>query len=1573
MNTSGNARSWTYTVSGSGSVPDSGAVAVVAGDWLSGISDAAGNAATNPASGVPVVSGAFTVNSAVPAPPTLTLGEGLPNGASASEALATRGVLTLQAEAQSTVLLTFSDSQNNSRSKTLLANGSNQAVLLEASDIGSAAGQLHDGSISVVAIASNTAGLASAPAVTSFTLDTLAPLVQSFLLDASKTDGTPLSSGDVLFFSIHFDDSVVGTPIAPTLSIGLETGIALTPQVTSGPSRSWIYTISKGGTQPDNGAVSVLLDSSASGLSDAAGNAVDAAAGTVLLPSAFSVDTSSPAAPLLNLGTGVANGATAAEATQSSGLFSFTADAGSTVTLQLEDGSGHRLHKTLSATGSAQAVLLDASEIGTEASQLHDGPIAVFAIASHAAASSSASLLSLHLDSLAPQLQSAVLSRSRSDGSAAAIGDELTYTLSYDSVVFGTPTAPTLRIGSETGIAMTPVVTSGASRSWRYVLGSGNTPASGAIGVVDGNYIDGITDAAGNPAVDATGGNGSHGGGGAAGGSSGETTPPPAPILALGEGVADGASALEAVQASGVLLLTAEAGSTVRVLFSDGQHTVAQTVVATGSTQPLVLGAADVGLSLTALRDGPIAVWAVASNTAGLSSPASLTSFTLDTTGPQLLGVAISAGKSESTALSTGDVLTITASYDEAVFGTPTAPTLAIGTETGIALTPVNTSGNARSWTYTVSGSGSVPDSGAVAVVAGDWLSGISDAAGNAATNPASGVPVVSGAFTVNSAVPAPPTLTLGEGLPNGASASEALATRGVLTLQAEAQSTVLLTFSDSQNNSRSKTLLANGSNQAVLLEASDIGSAAGQLHDGSISVVAIASNTAGLASAPAVTSFTLDTLAPLVQSFLLDASKTDGTPLSSGDVLFFSIHFDDSVVGTPIAPTLSIGLETGIALTPQVTSGPSRSWIYTISKGGTQPDNGAVSVLLDSSASGLSDAAGNAVDAAAGTVLLPSAFSVDTSSPAAPLLNLGTGVANGATAAEATQSSGLFSFTADAGSTVTLQLEDGSGHRLHKTLSATGSAQAVLLDASEIGTEASQLHDGPIAVFAIASHAAASSSASLLSLHLDSLAPQLQSAVLSRSRSDGSAAAIGDELTYTLSYDSVVFGTPTAPTLRIGSETGIAMTPVVTSGASRSWRYVLGSGNTPASGAIGVVDGNYIDGITDAAGNPAVDATGGNGSHGGGGAAGGSSGETTPPPAPILALGEGVADGASALEAVQASGVLLLTAEAGSTVRVLFSDGQHTVAQTVVATGSTQPLVLGAADVGLSLTALRDGPIAVWAVASNTAGLSSPASLTSFTLDTTGPQLLGVAISAGKSESTALSTGDVLTITASYDEAVFGTPTAPTLAIGTETGIGLTPVITSGATRSWRYTISSSDTADLGAIALEGGNFTSALHDAAGNPAFYPASDTPAYTGFYRANSNSSSNRPAAPLLQLAGAVAQGASADQATAASGVLTLQAESGSSVVIRFTDSQANSIAKTLLATGSEQAVLGCQRPWRRPGAIARRQHPRQRQRAEQRWHIGQQQRAGVFARQHAACRAGAGSDRRCRGRGFRCGA
>ena len=114
-----------------------------------------------------------------------------------------------------------------------------------------------------------------------------------------------------------------------------------------------------------------------------------------------------------------------------------------------------------------------------------------------------------------------------------------------------------------------------------------------------------------------------------------DITPPNAPRLSLGAGVSNGATNAEATQASGVVLVNAENGSTVQVSFSDGVDTVVKTVVGTGANQAVTLAGADLGTG-TLLANGVISVTALATDVAGNISTAGATSFVLDTTPPVL-------------------------------------------------------------------------------------------------------------------------------------------------------------------------------------------------------------------------------------------------------------------------------------------------------------------------------------------------------------------------------------------------------------------------------------------------------------------------------------------------------------------------------------------------------------------------------------------------------------------------------------------------------------------------------------------------------------------------------------------------------------------------------------------------------------------------------------------------------------------------------------------------------------------------------------------------------------------------
>jgi hypothetical protein len=65
-------------------------------------------------------------------------------------------------------------------------------------------------------------------------------------------------------------------------------------------------------------------------------------------------------------------------------------------------------------------------------------------------------------------------------------------------------------------------------------------------------------------------------------------TPPEAPVVTLGTGVSDGATAAEATATTGVVSITAGAGLSTEVTFTNGTQTVSKTVIGNGTTPVVV-------------------------------------------------------------------------------------------------------------------------------------------------------------------------------------------------------------------------------------------------------------------------------------------------------------------------------------------------------------------------------------------------------------------------------------------------------------------------------------------------------------------------------------------------------------------------------------------------------------------------------------------------------------------------------------------------------------------------------------------------------------------------------------------------------------------------------------------------------------------------------------------------------------------------------------------------------------------------------------------------------------------------
>jgi hypothetical protein len=156
-----------------------------------------------------------------------------------------------------------------------------------------------------------------------------------------------------------------------------------------------------------------------------------------------------------------------------------------------------------------------------------------------------------------------------------------------------------------------------------------------------------------------------------------DTIAPGAPGLALGTGVADGATSAEAIAAGGVVTVTGDLGASITVTFSrSGGGTVTKTVTGNGSTPVAVTL---VGTDLTTLGDGTINVSASQIDAAGNAqtvAPATAI-FTLDTAAPSftsslngdfLEGVAITAYDAQTTEGDTGMTYTLRSGDDAALF-----------------------------------------------------------------------------------------------------------------------------------------------------------------------------------------------------------------------------------------------------------------------------------------------------------------------------------------------------------------------------------------------------------------------------------------------------------------------------------------------------------------------------------------------------------------------------------------------------------------------------------------------------------------------------------------------------------------------------------------------------------------------------------------------------------------------------------------------------------------------------------------------------------------------------------------
>ncbi len=208
----------------------------------------------------------------------------------------------------------------------------------------------------------------------------------------------------------------------------------------------------------------------------------------------------------------------------------------------------------------------------------------------------------------------------------------------------------------------------------------------------------------------------------------------------------------------------------------------------------------------------------------------------------------------------------------------------------------------------------------------------------------------------------------------------------------------------------------------------------------------------------------------------------------------------------------------------------------------------------------------------------------------------------------------------------------------------------------------------------------------------------------------------------------------------------------------------------------------------------------------------------------PTLALGPGISNPVSRAEALQASGVVTVSGEAGSVITVTFARNGSSVTKTVVGTGSPQAVVLTNEANG-DLARLGDGLVTVTASQTDAAGnpqTVAPAT-TSFTLDTASAVISTVRTPAAEGTVVTFQQQLKLCIVYNEDVNIDTTGGSPTLTLNTAFGGQAIYVRQLDArTFIFRYTpqlgdaVSALDVASPSALVLNG----AVIRDTAGNTA---------------------------------------------------------------------------------------------------------------------------------------------------------
>ncbi|WP_293861373.1 Ig-like domain-containing protein, partial [uncultured Alsobacter sp.] len=934
------------------------------------------------------------------------------------------------------------------------------------------------------------------------------------------------------------------------------------------------------------------------------------------------------------------------------------------------------------------------------------------------------------------------------------------------------------------------------------------------------------------------------------------------------------------------------------------------------------------------LVDGAYQFRAKVTDTAGNTTTSNVVSVTVDTAAPAA-GTLSLTGFSDSGTSSTDFI------------STDNAFNLSLGgAESGAGITYQRSTDGGTTWLTTSAAQSTLVDGNY------SYRALVTDTAGNTATSNEIAVKVDNAGATVSSVAIASATgiqngrLNQGDVVSVAVTFNEAVVVTGTPVLALNVGGTsVNASYASGSGTSQ---LVFNYTILAGQTDANGISLGANALSLGTGTIRDLAGNNATLATA-AVTdnaNYVVDTTPATVSSVAIaSATGIQNSTLNAGDVVTVRATFSEAVSVTG-SPLLALNIN-GTTVNATYASGSGSTQLlfnYTIQAGqndATGISIGANAIALNSGT--ITDLAGNTATITSTAVTDNASYLVDTTAPAVTAvaitgasgsqnttLNAGDVVTVRATFGEAVTVTGTPQLALNIGGTTVLaNYTSGTGTT---QLNFTYTIQAGQTDANGISIDANALSLNSGTITDAAGNAATLTSSTVadnVTYRVDTTAPTVSGvAITSATGLQSSTLNAGDVVTVraTFSEAVTVTGTPQLA-LNIGGTTVLANYTSGTGTTQLNFTYTILAGQTDANGIS--IDANALTlnagTITDAAGNAATLTTV---------AVADNAGylvDTTAPAAGTLSLSNFSDSGSSSTDFISTDTAFDLSvsgAEAGATVVYQRStDGTTWTTTTAAQSG------------------LTDNTYQYRTQVTDAAGNTANSAILSVTVDNTAPTASGAGnlaiVSATGIQNSTLNAGDVVSVRATFSEAVLVTGT-PQLALN----IGGTTVQASYASGSgstqlvFTYTILAGQTDTDGisigsnALSLNGGT----IRDAAGNNATLTTTSVGANAGYlvdttaptlpgnttlsYNSNSDALSWTAATGATSYAWSASGTTSGGTAATASGTVTtnsadlttqLNAQSlnGRAVTITVTalDNAGNSASYTSLSTTAPVGVSG----------------------------------------------------------------